>query len=477
LGCAGLLGCEAERNTDLSLPEGSPARTVRPSDVALPDGYTIEAVATGLTFPTGATTDEQGRVYVAEAGYSYGEVWGQPKLLRIESDGSTSIVATGGHPPWNGVDYAQGAFFIAEGGEAGGGRILRMELRSGQPQTMVLVDNLPSFGDHHTNGPVVGPDGYVYFGQGTATNSGVVGLDNLRMGWLQRHPEFHDIPGWDITLAGVNISTPDLLDPLEHEPVVTGAFVPFGEPTSKGQTIKGHVPCTGAIMRVPISGGQVELVAWGLRNPFGVAFSLSGQLYATDSGCEPRGGRPFAAAPDVLWKVQQGAWYGWPDYQAGERPGPAGAPLPLLAHDPSTPPHPVAKLGLHGVSMGADFSRTNAFGFAGDAFVAQFGDLTPVVGLALSSSGFRVIRVGLGTGEAHDFAVNRTGAFEGQSAPASRLGSGGLERPIAVRFSRDGSSLYIVDFGVMNATKDGAEPVPGTGVVWRVRKTSSPRAP
>ena len=38
----------------------------------------------------------------------------------------------------------------------------------------MLVSNLPSFGDHHTDGPVIGPDGWLYFGQGTASNAGIV---------------------------------------------------------------------------------------------------------------------------------------------------------------------------------------------------------------------------------------------------------------------------------------------------------------
>ena len=51
-----------------------------------------------------------------------------------------------------------------------GGRILRIT-----PDGTVtpIVQDLPSVGDHHTNGAVLGPDGAIYFGQGTATNSGV----------------------------------------------------------------------------------------------------------------------------------------------------------------------------------------------------------------------------------------------------------------------------------------------------------------
>jgi hypothetical protein len=47
-------------------------------------------------------------------------------------------------------------------------------------------------------------DGYIYFGQGTATNSSVVGEDNKEFGWLLRRKDFHDIPCRDIILNGQN---------------------------------------------------------------------------------------------------------------------------------------------------------------------------------------------------------------------------------------------------------------------------------
>ena len=46
----------------------------------------------------------------------------------------------------------------------------------------------------------------------------------------------------------------------------------------------------------------------------------------------------------------------------------------------------------------------------------------------------------------------------------------GLERPVAVRFSPDGSALYVVDFGVMTMSARGPEPRKETGVLWRVTR-------
>src|SRR4051812_30789884 len=63
-------------------------RAVRASDVAVPAGYRIEAVASGLTFPTGVAFDSAGAPYVVESGYSYGEVWTTPRLLKIGPSGA-----------------------------------------------------------------------------------------------------------------------------------------------------------------------------------------------------------------------------------------------------------------------------------------------------------------------------------------------------------------------------------------------------
>lgn len=464
----------------------APPRFTRPADVWLPPGYKIEAVAEGLNFPTGVTFDDQGRVYVLEAGYSYGEVWAKPRLLKVVARDVVDVVARGGNGPWNGVTFHDGNFYIAEGGEERGGRILKL---SPDGTMTAIVEGLPSLGDHHTNGPVVGPDNYLYFGQGTATNSGVVGTDNYHFGWLVRHPEFHDIPGQDVVLAGVNYETRDPLHPVSDSRwyqrvfpsifatgamAVTGAYSSFGSPTHPGQVIKGQVPCTGAIMRVPLAGGPLELVAWGLRNPFGLAFSPDGKLYATENQFDVRGSRPVFGAGDLLWQIEPGRWYGWPDYFAGQlinNPDRFGAPgryppTRLFASEPGIPPKPVARFGVHSSADGFDFCRERGFGNVGDAFVAEFGDMAPQTGKVEAPVGFRVSRVEPDDGVIHPFAVNK-GPMD---APASKLGTGGLERPIAARFDPSGKELYVVDFGVMLTGPKGVKPLEYTGVLWKITR-------
>jgi glucose/arabinose dehydrogenase len=442
-----------------------------PYDIELPPGYAIELVADGLTFPTGIAISPRNELYVVEAGYSYGEVFTTPKLLQLLPDRQVRELATGGGgEPWNGIAYHDGAVVVAQGGELDGGRIVRFDLREGRAEPHVLVDHLPSMGDHHTNGPVVSRDGWVYFGQGTATNSGVVGKNDAEFGWLARHPEVHDIPCQDVTLAGHAWRIDDPRDGHTGQ-ATTGAYQAFGSAGEPGQVIQGQVPCSGAVMRVPVGGGPLELVAWGLRNPYGLALDGNERLYVTENGYDTRGSRPVFGAADVVWRIEPGRWYGWPDYAEGrpltsaewnESGGNTGGFV--LARHFGQPPRPTAYLPVHSSADGFDISRNPAFGQLGYAFVALFGDMAPRVGKVLGPVGFKVVRVNLTTGTVEDFARNRGDA----NGPASRLQLSGLERPIAARFSPDGSALYIVDFGIMRMTGKGPESQPHTGRVWRI---------
>lgn len=454
-----------------------PQEAVRPDydprGVALPKGYRMSLVASGLTFPTGVCFDADNVPCVVESGYSYGEVWHTPRLLRI-ADTRTDVIAVGGrNGPWNGVDWADGAFYVTEGGSMEGGKLLRIDDAGGVRE---LATRLPSMGDHHVNGPIV-HGGWIYFGIGAATNSGVVGEDSAKFGWLARHPTFHDVPGMDVELAERTFGTSDALRKVD-EHVETGAFSAFG--TSTGGVIPAQVPCTSAVLRMPIGGGAMELVAWGFRNPYGLAFgpARDGEqgeaLYVTDNGYDDRGSRPVWGTADLLWRVEKGRWYGWPDY-SGDRPLTADEFRPpgkekvefLLASHPEKPPKPVAHFPVHCSADGIDFSTNAEFGHVGDAFVAEFGDQAPSTGKLLAPVGFKVVRVDVTTGRIEDFAVNKGK----KNGPSTRTKREGLERPIAVRFDNTGKALYVVDFGVLREDRDGSHPEEFTGALWKIEAT------
>lgn len=452
--------------------EFRPPRKIDVADIAVPGGYEVAAVTIGLTYPTAVVFDDAGRTYVLEAGYAYGEVFTQPRLLRLESSGGTTVVATGekGTGPWTGAAFHEGNFYVTDGGNPG--RILRIA-KSGRID--VVASGMPSRGDHHTNAPVVGPDGMLYFTQGTITNSGVVGTDNYDFGWLERHPALHDVPCRDIRVTTAIFESDNPLSG-EGARAFTAPFMPFGVSAPADHVVRGSVPCSGAVMRVRLEGGKPELVAWGLRNPFSMRFGPDGKLYVSENGFDVRGSRPVFGASDNLWSVDVHGpvrWFGWPDFSGGlpvTGPGfkPPRGPRPafILAEHPEQPPLPVAQFGVHSSVTGFDFSTSDAFGLKGEAFVALFGDMAPDVGKVIAPVGFRVMRVDLKTGHLEEFMTNKGD----KTAPASYLGRAGIERPIDVKFDPRGETLYVLDFGVMPVDGEGPHPYPKTGVLWKVGK-------
>src|SRR5688572_6884217 len=89
-GCAAISSSKGGGQT--AAPGG---RLVNTDHVALPGGYRIEVVAAGLNMPSGVTFDDQHRPVVVEAGYSYGEVFATPRLVRIDPAGQRAVIASG----------------------------------------------------------------------------------------------------------------------------------------------------------------------------------------------------------------------------------------------------------------------------------------------------------------------------------------------------------------------------------------------
>ncbi len=448
--------------------EGS--REPEPRDILLPDGFAAQVVTTGLNAPVHCTFDDQGFCFVAESGH---KIDSPPRIVRVDARTGEKKVHFEFPPErWvksgslTGVCWHDGFLYVTNTDTLS---------RIGPDGELEdLVTGLPGLGDHQTNHPVVGPDQKVYFGQGCVTNMGVVGADNFAFEWLDKHPQVHDVPAKDVVLAGRNYVFQNVLGDVTAK-VTTGAFVPFGTETRPGQVIPGDVKCSGSILRCNLDGSDLEVVAWGLRNPFSVAFHPDGRLFATEHGADERGARQILDDPDDFYAIEQGRWYGWPDFASGIRLddphwGKAGQGRePVLAEFPEqNPPRPLVSFWTHTAANGMDIARDARFGFAGQAFVACFGDLAPITTLrrALTPAGFKVVRVNPMTSTVHDFAVNRI------AGPASMLPHRGFERPSHCQFGLDGA-LYVVDWGVIKiAPEAGAIRMPlGTGALWRIYRT------
>src|SRR5438105_10711268 len=397
-------------------------------------------------------------------------------------------------------------------------RIMTVDPETGQ--VTLFIAGLPT-GDHPAE-QITFKDGWIYWSQGSTTNSGVVGLDNG--GGANQH----DIPCQDITLSahvfdsGGGKTTSGYSDFGTHRASVKA----FDGATGKGI-------CDGSIVRAQVNAANpkstIEPFSWGYRNPYGIRFApddhaLKGGLFVTENGEDERGARPTKNAPDRLQLAQQNRdgspdYHGWPDRfgfldstQAVFNPvGGPGDDLcvgannnppsnctpaslanilikdipvkPVLAFPPQPITAPLAIEPADVALVGVDFvPKTFAVGVVkpGAALIAREGDFGFSAENGIPGAGHDVELVNFSRPneplqlQTSLFAHNST--FE-QAFPT---GLAGINRPTNLRFGPDGCA-YLVDYGAVRdfgqsdaATKflvpaDGPlVQIPGTGVIWKI---------
>jgi glucose/arabinose dehydrogenase len=360
-------------------------------------------------------------------------------------------------------------------------------------------------GDHQTNQIAFGPDGKFYFGQGTVTNSGVAGEDSYAYEWLKTSPEIHDVPAKNITLTGQNFQSANPLDPQNLTSyATTGAFVPFGHSTTKGQVIAGNVKCGGCIISANANGTGLKVVAWGLRNPYGVAITTDNKkLIVASNGADDRGSRPIASDADKVYSLDIsnpanfGKWLGWPDFFGNGEPVTLPKFKSISSPDNKQPQflmesHPPLQkpLGLLppvGVAVTqVAVSNSTKFGFKDMAFIGEFGTAAPLIhpfadstqklpGFPTTITGQKVVMVNPATGNSTDFISLK------HPDPSFR--------PVGVKFNLHGDAMYVVSFGKTEiragipGSGAGLYPFgsihgvvwayPNTGVIWKITKIGS----
>lgn len=230
--------------------------------------------------PTALAFDSRGRLFVSTLS---GKIL---ILLDNDEDGRVDEVktfATGLEQTLGLTFHSNGDLYVTSNIFRVRGRILRLRDLNGDDvadETTVIVDNLPSAGDHQTNRPRFGPDGLLYFGQGSATDNG----------------------------------------------------------TPKNPFVPAEGPLNAAVLRVDVNNPVVEVFATGLRNPFGITFHPdNGALFSTDGGsgefCQlgECSGEDLSPPEEINWVVQGGN-YGFPACEGTptpQRPGCAGVRAPV----------------------------------------------------------------------------------------------------------------------------------------------------
>ncbi|MDQ1143921.1 glucose/arabinose dehydrogenase [Bacillus sp. SORGH_AS 510] len=454
---------------------------INPDDVWVPKGYRVEVVAAGLSFPTGMGFADDGTLYILEGG----STWPTrpalpPRILRLLPSGELEVFAVESLGGPRGVSYRDGYIYVScKGGYLA--RIVRYNVKTGERE--VLIEKIPSGGWHEPGGPVFSPhDGLMYFANGSVSQNGVVLPSGFTVD-IAKHPEAHDIPGEDIVLTGNNVTTRNPLMPFPFL-TETGPFKPFGTPAKKGEVIKGELWCSSGLWRSKPDGSDVELLAWGLRNPYGLAFNEEGELYVSDNCLEEKGERAVAGDPDRVWhirnvkmphgSVKKPDWYGFPEMRADGvpvwdercKPAKGKAAEQLFETLPAWAGPPAYLEKPHSAMTQLDFCRSDFFGHRGELFVTEFGTYAPLNSPHKKdiNNGYQVVRVNVDKGTSEVFMRNK------QQRDSSTQQAAGIERPVDCKFHPDGKSLYVLDFGYSPVTKGLVQAYGHTGVLWKVTK-------
>jgi glucose/arabinose dehydrogenase len=441
-------------------PASDRSRTLDATGFQVPPGYRVEIVAKDLSFVSALAVGDDGAIYAAESGTAFGRISAPARIVRIGPD-SVDLVAPdhGFRPPIAGLAIFGATLFVSHQSTISSIDLATMAVRD-------IVTDLPAGGEHANRSIAIGAAGgdgpRLYFGIGSATNSGVVGVDDYAFGWLKQAPFAHDVPCRDLVLAGQTYLSGNPLTDAADDTASTGVYLAFDAPSTPARAIRGTVKCTGAILSAKLDGSDLRVHADGLRDPGGLAFHPDGRLFVTEAGPDLRGSRPVEAA-DNLYEVVEGGWYGFPDYFGGaridlitNRPHVTPAKTALI-EPPALAKRPWARFAAHGLVSGFDFARASAFDGPGAAFVAQFGDLSPFMSSGLMHrSGRMIVEV------TRDEIVRPFLSYASDSDVSFR--------PTSVAFDPRGDRpvLYVAHFGDVRALAGGIIAIPRTGLVIRI---------
>ena len=462
--------------------------------VQVPDGFRAVRVVQGLDYPSAMTWDAAGTLYILES-HTVPVPLTRRRILKVVKEHLEEVKLDGPDAPTGetavGLTFHEGWLYLSHEQKDGTFGVSRVRPEGGLVEA--VLRGLPAQGDHDVNYLVFDGQGTLYFGLGSATNSGIVSShDPVNGKWLAKLPAAHDIPCKDVVLTGEKYTEEDATTPAAGDKSTTGAYQKYG--SADATTVAGEALCTGAVYKLPRGARAPELVAWGFRNPVALAVDGSGVLFVGMHGADIRGTRPVIDDPDAVYRVRAGAWYGWPDYSAALLPFTDPRYLPpqqYLAEghtrvDPvfdlarsglqppdrsllvsATAPH-AALGGMTFVPRGGPFAR-----WAGQLLISEMGDFKPTTDPVHPDdhAGFQVEAVDVASGTRTVFARNR-GA--GPALPASTLDlQEAFERPVDVKVGPDGL-VYVLDFGVFRSTATAANVMPKTGKVFRIEPIPRP---
>lgn len=335
---------------------------IQSDKIKVPSGYKVSIVLKGLKNPASIVTDKSDNLYIAE------NINGKGRVIKYTKEGEYSVLINHTSSLITNLAFHSNILYISQRGAIS-------KLENGEVHD--IVNGLPSIGDYSNNGIAFGYDGMIYICQGSATNSGIVGIDNYEKGWLMGNPYFHDYPPVDTVLGGINFKSKNPLNAYKHSRANTGAFLPFNTMSLRSEAIKGRQPGNACILRISPNGNIEDTYAWGIRNPVGIVILPDTRVFVSVQGMEDRGSRPIANGKDYIYEITKGEWLGWPDYEGGEpviqkkfkSKNHAEPQFILELHPSVNPPKPLVAFKESGRIGIMDMNSNANFGFKNNLFI------------------------------------------------------------------------------------------------------------
>jgi glucose/arabinose dehydrogenase len=394
----------------------APETVPMPQGIApeVPEGFTVELVASGIENPRVIRFAPNGDLFVANS--EVGEVlvfhWpegAEEPEQHVFVDGLNQPYGIAFYPPGDNPEW----IYIAESDG-----LKRFPYKPGDLELAedaegeALLQGIPA--EHHwTRDVAFSPDGEtLYYSVGSGSN---VGLDMT----MEPEPE-GGLEAW----IGEN---------------------PLGAAWG-GEERRATVLAFDANADDPTSFAESEeIFATGLRNCSGMTIQpATGELWCVVNERDELGDNiPF----DYATTVAEGAFYGWPWYYIGDNPDPRWSQTPRedLADDVTVPD---VLFQSHSAPLNIAFYEHDAFGpeYKGDAFVAMHGSWN-----RNTRTGYKVVRL--------DFDENGepTGTYEDFMTGFVMDNAEVWGRPVGVAVGPDGS-LYVSE--------------DGSGTIWKISKQS-----
>ena len=220
-------------------------------------------------------------------------------------------------------------------------------------------------------------------------------------------------------------------------------YVAVGSNSNAGENGIGREEGRAAIWEIDPVTGRHRIFASGLRNPVGLAWEPSGQLWVAVNERDELGSD---LVPDYITSVRNGGFYGWPYSYYGKHLDLRVEPeRPDLVDKAIVPDF---ALGPHTASLGLAWSGSTSLParFNNGMFVGQHGSWN-----RKPRSGYKVIFVPFAGGKPAGEPVDVLSGFVKENGDA-------MGRPVGVAIDKSGALLVADDVG---------------NVVWRVSRAGS----